>query len=269
MNQSIRCFPLFGFLCFALIACDEKGTGPATGPDAFLSGLKPGDSRLLLKELKAQGRTYGYDLYSLAEIRIDKDTVIEGAPAKEFTITATELMPDSSHVYVERNYLVAQGDSLNLYRDKEGNSGFLFGLTKRSAYDTTRFSDRTTEWIFPLVAGATWRTRPEGGKGWSLKKEWTGKENLAFDGRDVACDVFVLHSVVDLKSWIASFGLVKAEIAYGPDVFTDSLGNDVDTAQAEFERYELLKLNPTPTGVADAKSKFRALSWSKMPATGR
>lgn len=254
------------FLGLALIACDgDKGSGPSSAAETFLSGFKPGDSRLLLREFKAQGRIYGSDLYSLGEIRIEKDTVIEGAPAKAFTITTSDFFPESTYVRAGREYLVAQGDSLNLYQSKEGGSSLLFGLLKRGSYDTTRFSDKTAEWVFPLMADSTWFTRPPGGENWSLEKEWIGKEDLEFEGGRYACDVFVLHSVVDVKSWVASVGLLKAEIEYGPRIFTDSEGIDLDTAQTSLERYELLKLNPTVDETAAAKVKYGSLSWEKHP----
>lgn len=263
------CFPSFliaGVFSLALAACgDDKGSGPPpSGPKAFLSGFKPGDSRLLLREFKAQGKVYGYDFYTLAEVRIEKDTVFEGAPAKALSITAWEFYPESTYVRSGRNYLVAQGDSLNLYHDTSGSSPF-FGLLKRGAYDTARFSDKTTEWVFPLIADSVWLTRPPGGENWSLEKEWLGKENLEFQGKEYACDVFVLHSVVDLKSWVAPVGLLKAEIEYGPIVFSDSDGNALDTARTPHERFELLKLNPTEAETAAAKAKYQPLTWEKMP----
>lgn len=249
----------------ALTACGgDKGSGPPSAAESFLSGFKPGDSRLLLRESTAQGRQYGYDLYSLGEIRIEKDTVIEGSPAKAFTITTSDFFPDTTYVRAGREYLVAQGDSLNLYRSKEGGSSLLFGLLKRGAYDTTRFSDKTAEWVFPLMADSAWLTRPPGGDDWSLEKEWIGKENVFFEGREYACDVFVLHSVVDVKSWVASVGLLKAEIDYGPSPYADSAGVVLDTLHTQ-ERYELLKLNPTATETAAAKVKYKSISSERLP----
>lgn len=257
-------------LPLVLSACGgDKGSGPPsaprTGPEAFLAGFKLGDSRLLLREFKAVGREYGHDLYALAEIRIEKDTVIEGAPAKAFSLTASTFYPESTHVGSERRFLVAQGDSLNLYWENEGNTGFLFGLLKRGAYDTARFWDKTAEWVFPLSAGSRWLIRPPGGVHWSLEKEWMGKEDVEFDGRPYACDVFVLHSAVKLKTWVASVGMLKAEIDYGPTIFTDSEDNEVDTALVSQERYELVKLNPTAAETEAAKVKYRSLSWQKLP----
>jgi hypothetical protein len=262
-----RVAPLFPLLLgLALSACnDDKGSNPLSAPEAFLSAFKPGDSRLLLREFKAQGRIYGFDFYTLAEIHIDKDTVIEGAPAKAFTVTASEFFPESTYVRAERNFLVARGDSLNIYRDKEGNAGLFFGLLKRGAYDTTRFSDKTTEWIFPLVAGSSWPIRPKGGESWDIEKEWMGKENLEFEGREYACDVFAAHSIVELKSWVSRIGLLKAEIEYGPYIFTDTAGNEVDTAQTMLDRYDLLKLNPTAAETAAAKVKYKSFSTEKTP----
>lgn len=256
-----------GFImALTLAGCgDDKGSGPPSAAESFLSGFKTGDSRLLLKELKAEGRTYGYDLYTVAEIRIEQDTLIEGAPAKAFTITASEFFPESTYVRTGRQYLVAQGDSLNLYQSKEGGSSLSFGLLKRGVYDTSRFSDKTAEWVFPLVEGSHWLTRPPGGDNWSLEKEWIGKENLVFEGQEYACDVFVLHSVVDLKSWVAPMGLLKAEVEYGPYIITDSEGNELDTAMTSVERYELLKLNPTAEETAAAKAKYESLTWENMP----
>ncbi|MEO6098333.1 MAG: hypothetical protein ABIW76_22725 [Fibrobacteria bacterium] len=63
---------------------------------------------------------------------------------------------------------------------------------------------------------------------------------------------------------MAPMGLLKAEIDHGPNIFIDSLGNSLDTAQTH-ERYELLKLNPTPAEVAAAKAKYQPLSWRHLP----
>jgi hypothetical protein len=64
---------------------------------------------------------------------------------------------------------------------------------------------------------------------------------------------------------VASVGLLKAEIEYGPIVFSGSDGNGLDTAQTPHELYELLKLNPTEAETAAAKAKYQPLSWDKSP----
>lgn len=253
--------------CLALSAC--HGTGTDAGPqsaDAFQAAFRVGDSRLLLRELHTHGRIYGYDLFSLAEIRIEKDTVFAGAPGKIFTVKATDLWPESVSVFSERDMLVAEGDSLNLYAFNGGYSGYLFNLVKTAAYDTSVFSDKTTEMIFPFAAGVKWLLRPpvnSGGGG--IDKEWVARESLPFEGRDYACDVFVTHSIVPLKTWVAQFGLLKAEIVYVPMEITDTAGTALDTTLTNFERYALLKLNPSPAEIAAATEKYRALSESHMP----
>jgi hypothetical protein len=256
---------LFALLGLALTSCKDPGTGALPdSPQAFAAGFEVGEKRMLLKEFTAQGRTYGFDLFSIGEIEIEKDTVYQGSPGKIFTVTGTEFRADSNVVFRERDMLVAQGDSLNLYAFREGYSGFLFGLVKTGAFDTAVFSDKTTEWVVPLMAGAKWRLRPEGEGAWDIEKEWTGKESVTVGGKEYECDVFVAHSMVPLKTWIAPVGLVKAEILHEGTVFTDSTGI-VDSVAVTLETYELLKLNPSEAEVAAAKEKYRSMTKRNLP----
>ncbi|MDB5051365.1 MAG: hypothetical protein JWO30_4436 [Fibrobacteres bacterium] len=256
-------------LCLFLLSCKDSGNGPdAVDAGEFKADFKVGEKRLLLLEYAMQGKTYGFDLFNLAEIEIEKDTLFQGLTGKIVKSTLSQFLPESTIVNEYRKMLVRNGDSLFTYHFTGDGlpSPFLFGLVKRAGYDSSVFNDRTLDLVFPFAADKPWQIRtPDDTSGaLPLEKEWIGNDTVAFDGKRFRCDVFLMHSFVPVKSWIASVGLLKAEIDYGTSYFTDSLGTVVDSAE-NTERYELLEINPSPSAIATAKEKYRAMTKEHMP----
>ena len=80
-----------------------------------------------------------------------------------------QLDEDSVRIFKGRDLLLQDDREVTLYSfrtDSTRSAGLVFGLLKRSqydtaAYDTTVYSDRMAVLRHPLAAGAAWRIRPE------------------------------------------------------------------------------------------------------------
>jgi len=251
-----------GLAAGLLAGCQGGDSVVPMDQKSFAMELKAGDRRALLREFKTiQGKNTG-DIFTVADIKVVKDTVYHGVVGKIIQATAWELDPDTVSRYDERALLVAEGGQVSVYYFKGGNyGGVSVGLLKRAAYDTAVFADRIIQLEYPLILNRKWNIRAadDSNAVAALTKEMVGQETLEFDGKRYACDVFIMHGFADLKSWVSAVGLLKAQVDYGAEPISDSLGNIIDTTHS-IENYRLLKLNPSDQEVEDMKTEYRRQS---------
>lgn len=244
------------------MACDQgaKPTEPLD-PGSFVDQMKPGDRRAILREYTGTGRVTDVETFGLTDVMVEKDTTYNNLPAKLVSLKTTEIYPEALNTTSSRQLLVREGDRLSVYTFFSDGYGDLIGLFKRSAFDSTIFADRETVLSYPLAENKPWAFRDSGERYAEspLTKEMVGQESVEFDGQPHVCDVLVLHGLgnVDMKTWISDIGLLKGEIDFGSSVWTDTLGNPVDTLAGR-EDYRLLKLQPTDKDFEDWKKEYQS-----------
>lgn len=255
-------------LALALLACgggEENGVEPYDLETPRLD-FPVGQRRAVLRELTQEYRSGVRTLFTLGVHTIVKDTVVDGRSGLIVAVEEFQLDEDSVRIFQGRDMLLQDDREVTLYRfrrDSSSPAGMVFGLLKRSeydtaAYDTAVYADRMAVLRHPLATGAAWRIRPESDPNgnFSLEREYLGLDTLEFDGRKLQCARFVLHSFVELHSWVSRVGLLKAEIDHGKYAEFDSLGNFVDSASSR-ERFELLALDPTDAELDSMKALYR------------
>jgi hypothetical protein len=259
-------FPIVG-ISILLVSClqaEKRGEGEGSGvvsvnPERFEIDLPVGEKRLLLREyITTIDGSHKYH-YSIGVFEIVKDTIFNGNVGKIVSSTGFELYLDTTRTHPERSLIVKEGNQVNVYTFGTEYNGFLFGLLKRSAYDTTVFGDRMAELEYPLFLNKKWSIRDSSEPNLPFIKEFVKLDTLTFDGMKMQCEVFDLHGFVVLRSWVSRKGLLKAEFEFGDSQVYDTLGNLLGTQSAR-ERYELLKLNPSDQDIEEAKAKYRALT---------
>lgn len=269
MNLFLAAITCSAFLLISCLKSDKVGDGDGNGvlsvsPDRFEIDFPVGEKRLLLREWVTTVEGTEKFHYSIGVFEIAKDTVYNGNDGKIVSSTGFELYQDTTFDFPERNLIVKEGGRVNIYTFGKDYNGFLFGLLKRSAYDTAVFGDRMTVLEYPLFLDKKWSIRDSSGPHLPFIKEFVKLDTLTFDGERLQCQVFDLHGFVDLRSWVSRKGLLKAEIDLGETILTDSMGNTIGFS-SDRERYELLKLNPSDQDIEAAKEKYRARTRRFIP----
>ncbi len=226
-----------------------------------------GQRRVVLSETTEERGSEVRTRHSLGIHTIVKDTSVDGRKGIIDEVEEVQFGWDSVYLYTARDLLLQDDQEVTLYRlrsDTLPDPGMVFGLLKRSkydtaVYDTAIYSDRMAVLRHPLATGAAWRIRPESDPNGNLsfEKEYLGLDTLEFGGRKLQCARFVLHSFIDLNSWVSHIGLLKAEINHGKFAEVDFLGNVIDSV-AYRERFELLALNPTDAELDSLKELYHS-----------
>jgi hypothetical protein len=253
-----RALLLFGFVF--LISCkDRDSVSTDLTLDTPNFDFPVGERRVILKEFSKVGTQSTSTSSAIGVFTVEKDTLFHETNAKIISSQEFEYQLDSTYEYQSRYLLVNEGNQLNVYQFKtDGSNAFLFNLFKLSAVDTTVFSDKMTVIEYPLFLGKTWdiRAPADSTSGMILKKEFVRLDTLVFNAKPMQCEVFVLHSFIDLTTWVSKIGLLKAEIDYSQADETDSAGNFLGTFTSH-DKYELLKLNPTDAEIESYKVKYK------------
>lgn len=258
-------------LALGLLACGD-GDKERYGVEPFdletpRLDFPVGQRRVVLREWIQEKGNDVWSQYSLGVHTIVKDTVVDGRNGIIDEVEEFQLDADSVRVYTGRDLLLVDDREVTLYNlrtDTLPDPGMVFGLLKRAgydtaAYDTSVYSDRMAVLRHPLANGAAWRIRPESDSNGNIpfEKEYLGLDTLEFEGRKLQCARFVLHSFIDLHSWVSRVGLLKAEIDHGKYAELDPLGNVIDSV-ASRERFELLALDPTDAALDSLKALYRS-----------
>lgn len=262
--------PLFPLL-FLSSCIDSSQDAIPFNTGKFSLDLKPGDNRLYVREFKTSNASDSADIFSLGLFTIVKDTVFNGNTGRIVEESFWELHPDTTYIWQARELLVQEDSNLSLYYFKGGPySPFLVGLFKSAAVDTTVFSDRMIVARYPLKSNQAWpiRLADDMTGSTALEKEYLGLQTLDVMGKRYECGAFVLHSFADIevKSWVASIGLVKAEIDYG-----DKLQSTDGSESWSKERYDLIGMNVADSTVEKFKATYKLRTWSvvSLPDTAQ
>lgn len=246
-------------LCALLSSCfnTKDADDPPFDTEKFRVRLIDGETRLVLRTFSNTGTKYRSVTPMLVHIRVEKDTTIQGLTGKIVHSTAWERWADSTTEFHWRQWVVVEGSLAWVYEFKQAEIPPIFhGLLKGTGYDTNVFSNRSAFAPFPLSVGRKLNINDTADPFYhpAQKREFLGMDTLVFGGESHVSGVFGQTFLVDVhaKSWIASIGLLKAEIDYGKTDWTDSLGNILDTGVSR-EEFELLVLNPTEARIAEER----------------
>lgn len=265
--------PVPFLLAVSLLAgCFETSTGPVPfDTERYAFDFPAGRTRLMVRtftvhwEARDSTRTY----HMLGWMRVEKDTVFEGFPAKVVEGRFWEPYTDSVLRYRTRELYVNEDSQVSVYQFRsEAYSPFLVGLLKTATPDTNVFSDRAIVVRYPLVPDRKWKIRLDTDpfSNLALEKEFTGKDTLEFQGRRYVCGMLALRTLGDvpLKSWIARIGLIKAEVEYGKTPAIDTADNVVDTLRST-ESYALLDLDVDSTAAERYFDQYRNGPFPRQP----
>jgi hypothetical protein len=240
-------FILFGFCSSAHMACtSDQVTKTADSPNPYGIVLKDRETRLVSRIFELEGKHYRASVPFLMHIEVVGDTTVAGIAGKLISNVGWEFT-DSAIEFRWRQLIVDEGSRLSVF-ELTGAPSLVHGLLKHSAFDTGYFFDRVTFAINPLDMGVRFNIRDTSDRFFvpTLEREYLGHEMLEWGGVKWDCKIFNQDFLMGIKgkSWIATIGLIKAQIDYEVTPWYDTSGVVADTVTIT-EKFDLVALNPS------------------------